>query len=175
MHRGRVPVRRPVRSPALTPATDQIQFWKVRCGRPVNVRCISTKCVALELVWRQFGIRVRTEDSLARGSASAHAPVPRASACPCCRARSTFALPYLRLPMSPGCGRFRRALEVRSSLGAHERHLRAAGRRQARKGVARRAVLARVTASRSAGCRRPGDCRRAADGCLLARSPGCRQ
>lgn len=42
MHRGRVPIRRPVRSPALTPATDQIQFWKVRCGRPVSVRCTST-------------------------------------------------------------------------------------------------------------------------------------
>lgn len=172
MHRGRVPIRRPVRSPALTPATDQIQFWKVRCGRPVSVRCTSTKCVALELVWRQLGIRVRTEDSLARGSDSAHAPVPRASACPCCRARSTSALPYLRPPMSPGCGRFGRALEGRSSLGAHERHLRAPGCR-AREGVARRPLLARATAPRVVGCRQPGDCRGAVDDCLLVRSPGC--
>jgi hypothetical protein len=41
----------------VTPATGQIPFGKVRRNRPVTVRCISTKCAALELAWPQFGIR----------------------------------------------------------------------------------------------------------------------
>lgn len=97
--------------PAVTPATGQIPFGKVRRSRPVNVRCISTKCAALELAWRQSASAPGTDDPLVRGPEGAGVLVRWASAVRHCRAPS--ATPYLRPSMSSGCGRFRPALGVR--------------------------------------------------------------